>query len=97
MTCSSCKNLNTKKKLDGKVSGCKYECKKLKCAVSGDQEACQKYEKDIMRDSDTCNKIYHEGRDFDDDNHSPSFYFILAGIAIVVLLIVYLTNPSLFK
>lgn len=95
MTCSSCKNLNEKKKADGAVSGCKYECKKLKAYVLGSNEACPKYEK-CYRDVDTCNKIYNEGRNWDNDNHSPSFYLIIAIILIIILFFVYIFNPSLF-
>jgi len=87
MTCSSCKNLDEKKNVKGAVSGVRYNCKKNKCYVGGDMEACDKYAS-CYRDTDTCNKIYNEGRDWDDDNHSPMFYLIIAVILLVVSVLV---------
>lgn len=96
MTCSSCKNLNEKKKIEGKVSGCKYVCSKLKAPVYGSDTACSKYTKATSRSNDTCNKIYREGLNFDDDTHSASFYLIIGAILLVLTIIVFLCNPSLF-
>lgn len=94
MSCSSCKNLDTKKKADGAVSGAKYFCKKLKTYVSGDYE-CPKYEK-CSRDSDTCNKIYREGRDYDSDTNSAGFYIVIAVILLIITILVRIFKPELF-
>ena len=45
MTCSSCKYLNTDKKYEGAVSGCKYYCEKYKTYIDGSQYSCDKYDK----------------------------------------------------
>ncbi len=94
-TCSSCKNLDTKKKVDGACSGAKYNCKKLKTYIAGDMDACEKYES-CYRSNDDCNKIYREGREWDNDTHSASFYFILAFILFIITFIVFLFNRNLF-
>ena len=94
-TCSSCKNLDTKKKVDGACSGAKYNCKKLKAYVTGDTDACQKYEK-CYRSTDDCNKIYREGREWDNDKHSASFYFLIGIILLILLIIVFLFNREMY-
>ena len=94
-TCSSCKNLDTKKKVDGACSGVKYNCKKLKAYVAGDTDACEKYEK-CFRSADDCNKIYREGRDWDNDKHSASFYLIAGAILLILTLIMFLFNRYLY-
>lgn len=94
-TCSSCKNLDTKKKVDGACSGAKYNCKKLKTYVAGDMDACEKYEK-CYRSNDDCNKIYREGREWDNDSHTAGFYLIIAIILFIITLIVYLFNRNLY-
>lgn len=95
MSCCSCKNLDTKKKVDGAVSGAKYLCKKHKVYVSGDTIECDKFAK-CYRDSDTCNKIYKEGKEWDNDKTSPSIYFVIGVILLIILIIVYLCNPELY-
>lgn len=95
MSCSSCKNLDTKKKVAGAVSGAKYLCKKHKAYVYGDSNECDKYAK-CSRDNDTCNKIYQEGKDYDDDKNSVVVYLAIAVVLIVISIIVYLCNPSLY-
>lgn len=92
MVCAGCKNLDTKKKYDGKAGGSKYYCKKLKTYVRANQDVCSKFDKSYTRDTDEYNKLYKEGTDFDDDGHSPSFYFIVAAILIIILIIVNLVN-----
>lgn len=94
-TCSSCKNLDTKKKVDGACSGVRYNCKKLKSFVGGDNDACEKYEKSY-RSNDDCNKIYREGRDWDNDNNSASFYLIVGVILLIITLLVFLFNRDLY-
>ena len=94
-TCSSCKNLDDKKKVDGACGGAKYNCKKLKTYVSGDTDACEKYEK-CFRSNDDCNKIYSEGREWDNDKHSASFYLIIGIILLIITLIVFLFNRDLY-
>ena len=76
-TCCSCKNLDTKKKVDGACSGAKYNCKKIKNYVSGDTDACDKYEK-AYRSNDECDKIFLEGKNWDNDKHTAKFYLIIA-------------------
>ena len=95
MTCSSCKNLDEKKKLDGKVSGRRYYCKKHKCYVGGDNDACDKYQ-GCYRSNDRCNEIYEEGRDFYNDTHSVLYYVVICIIAILLLIIARITHPELF-
>ncbi len=94
-TCSSCKNLDTKKKVNGAVSGTRYYCKKLKTYVGGDMNACDKFTK-CYRSVDDCNKIYKEGREWDNDKHSASFYFLIGIILLIILFIVFLCNPELY-
>lgn len=95
MSCCSCKNLDTKKKVDGAVSGTKYFCKKHKVYVYGNSDICDKFAK-CYRDADTCNKIYREGREWDNDKTSPSVYFFFAIVLVIILIIVYLFNPNLY-
>lgn len=95
MTCSSCKNLNEKKKIDGLVSGARYYCKINKTYVSGDQSICNKY-LNSLRNTEKCNKIYQDGIDFYNDVHSVFFYVVLCIIAIIIFLIARFSNPELF-
>ncbi|MBQ9318903.1 MAG: hypothetical protein IJR82_04665 [Bacilli bacterium] len=84
MTCSSCKYLNTDKKYEGAVSGCKYYCEKYKNFIDGSQYSCDNYEKHYGRNNYTCDKICEEGNDFYDDNKSVSYYlFVLILIFII--------------
>ncbi len=94
-TCSSCKNLDTKKKVDGACNGAKYNCKKLKSYVAGDTDACEKYEK-CYRSTDDCNKIYREGRDWDNDKHDAKFYFIIAAIVLAITAIMLLFYGDMY-
>lgn len=94
-TCSSCKNLDTNKKVDGACSGAKYNCKKLKVYVAGDTDACEKYEKSY-RSNDDCNKIYREGRDWDNDKHSAKFYLIVGIALLIITIIMILINRDMY-
>ena len=94
-TCSSCKNLDTKKKVNGACSGVKYNCKKIKKYVAGDMDSCDKYAS-CYRSVDDCNKIYREGRDWDDDKHSAGFYFFLGLILLIITIIMFLFNKDLY-
>lgn len=95
MVCAGCKNLDTKKKVNGAVSGTRYMCKKHKIYVGGDNKICDKFVK-AGRDNDTYHKLYHEGREWDNDNTSPSTYVIIAIILLVITLIVFLFNKDLY-
>lgn len=95
MACCSCKNLDTKKKVNGVVSGTAYMCKKHKSYVLGCDNECDKYAK-ASRDADTCNKIFREGKDWDNDRHSATFYIVIALILLVILLLVFLFNSDLY-
>ena len=95
MVCAGCKNLDTKKKANGAVSGVRYHCKKHKIYVGSDNEICDKFAK-AGRDNDTYNKLYKEGREWDNDNRSPSFYIIIALILLVITLIFFLFNMELY-
>ncbi len=95
MGCNRCKYLDEKKKVDGAVSGARYYCKKTKKYVDGTMDACDKYEKGY-RDTDTCNKIYRDGKEWDNDKHSGSFYIMLALILLVILVIAFLFNHDLY-
>ena len=95
MVCAGCKNLDTKKKVNGEVSGVRYMCKKHKAYIGGDHEICDKFAK-AGRDTDTYNKLYKEGREWDNDRTSPSVYIVAALILLVILFFVYIFNPDLF-
>ena len=94
-TCSSCKNLDTKKKVTGANGGAKYECKKRKAKVSGDMNACDKYAS-CFRSVDDCNKIYRDGKEWDDDKHSSGFYFLIGIILLIITIIIFLFNRDLY-
>ena len=89
MTCSSCKYLNTDKKYEGAVSGCKYYCEKYKTYIDGSQYSCDKYEKHYGRSSYTCDKVCEDGNNFYDDNKSVSFYVF---VLIIILILGFLLN-----
>ncbi len=89
MTCSSCKYLNTDKKYEGAVSGCKYYCEKYKAYIDGSQYSCDKYEKHYGRSSYTCDKVCEDGNNFYDDNKSASFYVF---VLIIILILGFLLN-----
>ena len=95
MVCAGCKNLDTKKKADGAVSGVRYMCKKHKVYVGGDNEICDKFAK-ASRDTDTYNKLYKEGREWDNDKTSHSTYITIAIILLVILIFVFIFNHDLF-
>ncbi|MGM9882338.1 MAG: hypothetical protein ACI31S_05800 [Bacilli bacterium] len=95
MVCAGCKNLDTKKKVNGAVSGVRYYCKKNKVYVGGNNEICDKFA-NAGRDTNTYNDLYKEGREWDDDKHSASFYLIIGSILLILTLIVYLFNRYLF-
>lgn len=95
MVCAGCKNLDTKKKVQGAVSGVRYLCKKHKVYVGGDNKICDKFAK-AGRDTDTYNKLYREGRDWDNDRISPGVYIGATIILLIVLLFVFLFNRDLF-
>ena len=95
MACCSCKNLDTKKKVSGVVSGTAYMCKKNKSYVLGCNGECKNFAK-ASRDNDLCDKIYREGKDWDNDPTSPSTYIIVAIIILVITLIVFLFNMDMY-
>lgn len=95
MACCSCKNLDTKKKINGEVSGIAYMCKKHKSYVLGCNDECDNFAK-ADRDADTCNKLYREGKDWDNDRHSGTFYMVIGIILLIILLFVFLFNRNLF-
>lgn len=92
MVCAGCKNLDTKKKYDGKEGGCKYYCKKNKAYVRGSDDICKKFSKNLTRDNNEYNKLYHEGLDFADDGHSITFYLVGSIVLIIILILVNLFN-----
>ena len=89
MVCAGCKNLDAKKKSDGKNGGSVYYCKKMKKYIRASDEICKKF--------DDYNKMYKEGLNYDNDGMSGSFYLIAGAILLVITLLVYLFNPSMFK
>lgn len=95
MACCSCKNLDTKKKVDGVCSGVAYMCKKHKTYVLGCNDECDAFAK-CSRDADTCDKIYREGEDWDNDRHSATFYIVIALILLFITLLVFLFNSNLY-
>ena len=66
-----------------------------KCMERRYLDACEKYEK-CFRSNDDCNKIYREGRDWDNDNHSASFYLIIGAIILIITIIMFLFNRDLY-
>lgn len=96
MVCAGCKNLDSKKKSDGKNGGSVYYCKKMKKYIRASDEICKNFSKSYTIDNDNYNKMYKEGLGYDNDSFSGSFYLILGAILLVITLLVYLFNPSLF-
>ena len=97
MVCAGCKNLDEKKKSDGKNGGSVYYCKKMKKYIRASDEICKKFDKSYTRSTDDYNKMYKEGLNYDNDSMSGSFYLIVGAILLVITLLVYLFNPSMFK
>ena len=95
MVCAGCKNFDTKKKVNGEVSGTRYLCKKHKVYIGGDNEICDKFAK-ADRDVDTYNKLYEEGRKWDNDRTSPALYIGVALVLLVILIFVCIFNRDLF-
>ena len=95
MVCAGCKNLDTKKKVNGEVSGVRYFCKKHKAYIGGDNEICDKFAK-ADRDNDTYNKLYKEGKEWDNDRTAPGVYIGAAIILLIILLIAILFNHDLY-
>ena len=95
MACCSCKNLDTKKKINGVVSGTCYLCKKHKVYVLGCDLECDNFAK-ASRSASDCDKIYFEGKDWDNDRHSAGFYISIAVILLIILIFVFLFNRDLF-
>ena len=97
MVCAGCKNLDAKKKSDGKNDGSVYYCKKIKKYIRASDEICKNFSKSYTRDNGEYNKMYKEGLNYDNDSLSGSFYLIVGVILLVITLLVYLFNPSMFK
>ena len=97
MVCAGCKNLDDKKKSDGKNGGSVYYCKKMKKYIRSSNEICKKFDKSYNRSIDEYNKMYKEGLNYDNDRFSGSFYLIVGVALLVITIIVYLFNPSMFK
>ena len=97
MVCAGCKNLDDKKKSDGKNGGSVYYCKKMKKYIRASDEICKKFDKSNNRSIDEYNKMYKEGLNYDNDRFSGSFYLIVGVALLVITIIVYLFNPSMFK
>lgn len=95
MTCCSCKNLDTKKKASGAVSGTAYMCKKNKSYVLGCNNECDKFA-NASRDNDSCDKIYREGKDWDNDKTSPGTYIFIGLVLLIILIFVLIFNHDLF-
>ena len=89
MVCAGCKNLDAKKKSDGKNGGSVYYCKKMKKYIRASDEICKKFDKSYTRSTDDYNKMYKEGLNYDNDG--------VGAILLVITLLVYLFNPSMFK
>jgi hypothetical protein len=49
MVCAGCKNLDAKKKSDGKNGGSVYYCKKMKKYIRASDEICKKFDKSYTR------------------------------------------------
>ena len=97
MVCAGCKNLDAKKKSDGKNGGSVYYCKKMKKYIRASNEICKKFDNSYNRSIDEYNKLYKEGLNYDNDRFSGSFYLIVGVALLVITIIVYLFNPSMFK
>ena len=80
MACCSCKNLDTKKKISGAVSGTAYMCKKNKTYVLGCNNECSKFAKASR----------------DNDKTSPVTYIVIGLILLVILIFVFIFNHDIY-
>lgn len=87
MSCSSCKNLNEKKKKNGSASGAMYYCEKTKKFVYGCDNACNHYEINKSRNDTICEEIYKNGKLFSDDQTPVSVYVIILIILVILAVI----------
>ena len=69
----------------------------MKKYIRASNEICKNFSKSYTRDNDEYNKMYKEGLNYDNDSLSGSFYLIVGVILLVITLLVYLFNPSMFK
>ena len=69
----------------------------MKKYIRASDEICKNFSKSYTRDNDEYNKMYKEGLNYDNDSLSGSFYLIVGVILLVITLLVYLFNPSMFK
>lgn len=87
MGCCNCKYLNENDKKEGKVSGCCYFCKKKNCYVAGNSNICDDFSNDYSRKRYISDEIYHNGREYYDDDTSIGFYLFVLFILIIILII----------
>ena len=69
--CADCKNLNEKKKKDGKCGGCLYECKKTKKFINSNRGWYK------------AQCLYDDGKKF--DNFSVSWGWVVLAIFLIIL------------
>ena len=72
--CSSCKNLDSKNKSMGAVSGAKYFCKVKGCFVYGNDDECSAWKEDIVRKDYECDKIFEDGELYINDTKFVKSY-----------------------
>ena len=83
MGCCHCKYLVESNRKEGKSSGAVYYCKKKKVYVNGNGY-CDSFDKDYGKSSYTVNEIYHDGKEFYDDDTDPGFYLVVL-ITMIIL------------
>ena len=92
--CSECSNLDTKKAIEGKVSGCMYYCKKLKTYVNPSECCCEQFKKTYERSREEQEMIYKEGKNWDDINVSVEFLMVVFVVMLVLGLFMGVFNIS---
>jgi len=83
MACYNCKNLDGKKKADGKVSGSLYYCKKAKKYVNPAFNHCDKFAKSDRKSWEN-EDIYKAGKEYYNDA-TPIWVYAFALLLLVIV------------
>ena len=86
--CYNCAYLCSDKKVDGKVDGALYYCKKMNKFINPINEACQDYEKTWTRKSSVSDEMYENGKKYDDEPAEPGKAICYLIIILLLTLIV---------
>ena len=85
--CSKCMFLDEKKKKKGRISGCKYFCKKKKDYINGSTLSCSQYQKNKKRNDATIKSITQDGKKYDNNPIPFTGWIIISGILFILGLI----------